>query len=55
MDLKIRVCADPPSRKVLAFIVAEAMSNHVIVGEPMDSALRRTSLLIRKKPPQVEW
>ena len=28
MDLKIRVCADPPSRKVLAFILADAMANY---------------------------
>lgn len=50
-----RVCADPPSKLDVAFILSEVMTNYRPMGEPLDTAIKRTALLIRKQPPSVSW
>ena len=51
----VKVCADPPARKDLAQILGDIMLNYRIMGEPHDSAFRRTGDLIKKHPPSVHW
>ena len=49
--LSVKQCADPPSRKELAKIVAGIMKCYPSIGEPMDSGMRRTAKHIKKRPP----
>ena len=51
----MKQCADPPTRKILASVVAEKLRAYRPIGEPMDSGMRRTAKLIIKKPPSVSW
>ena len=51
----VRMCADPPNRKVLAKIVHDIMKSYRSLGEPIDSGMRRTARLIKKTPPSSEW
>jgi len=51
----MRMCADPPHRKVLAKIVHDMLRNYRSLGEPMDSGMRRTARKIKKTPPSSEW
>ena len=51
----LKQCADPPSKKDLATILAGVMNNMNPLGEPMDSGLRNTAQLILTKPPSIAW
>ena len=51
----VKVCADPPKRKLLARLVANIMKNYPSVGEPIDSGMKRTAVQIKKRPPCVQW
>ena len=51
----LKVCADPPNRKVLAKIVFDVLRNYRSVGEPLDSGMRRTAKWIKKTPPNAQW
>ena len=50
-----RVCADPPNKRQLADMVFDTIVNLRSIGEPMDTQLRKTGSLIKKKPPSVKW
>ena len=51
----LKVCADPPKKYDLAQILGDVMLNYRFMGEPTDTNLRRTGLLIKQKPPDVDW
>ena len=38
-----KMCADPPSKKQLARILAAVLANYRSLGEPTDSGMRRTA------------
>ena len=49
-------CADVPPRRELALILYEAMTKHPNrFGEPIDSGVKRTARLIKKKKPDPKW
>ena len=50
-----KMCADPPSKKQLARILAGVLANYRSLGEPIDSGMRRTAKQIRKRPPNTNW
>ena len=52
----LKACADCPSRKVLAELVAEAMLRNMTTMPPrMKTAIRRTAALVLKAPPSKSW
>ena len=51
----LKMCADPPSRKAIAKILADIMTNYRSLGEPTDSGMKRTAKQIRKRPPSPTW
>ena len=53
--LAVKQCADPPSIKVLAKLVAMIMKTYPGLEEPMRSGMRRTAKHIKKRPPSPSW
>ena len=51
----VKLCADPPSRKLLAKILQKTMMTCPDVPEDIHSSFRRTAKLIKKNPPNVDW
>ena len=50
-----RVCADPPKKFEFAQMLGNLMMGYRAMGEPTDTNLRKTALLIKQKPPSVDW
>ena len=50
-----RVCTIPPIKAILAQIVYDLLVAHPSQGPEADRAMRRTAILVRKKPPCKRW
>ena len=53
--ITVKPCADTPSKKELALILCQVMTNYRSIGEPYDSGLKRTAKAIKRRPPNVDW
>ena len=51
----LKVCADPPRRIELALMVFDVIMHLNPMPEPFDTGIKRTALLIKQKPPSVNW
>lgn len=51
----LKVCADPPSKKALAAILSDRMTNMADIDAVMQRRFLETALLIRQKPPCTDW
>ena len=53
---RLKTCADPPSRKELAVILADVLvAKAPLFDEPHRTAIANTAGLIRRKKPSLEW
>ena len=51
----LKVCADPPSKAVLATMLAKIMLTYPNLEQSLSDSVHHTAHLIVKKPPSVHW